>query len=279
MRARQRALLALLMGLAAIGIVWALYGDRIRLAIEENEIARDKARRLVRFRLGEPLPGTPDLDRLDERLKEKGLAMGAPVFIRIFKEEHELELWLETGGRFVLLSTYPICRWSGGLGPKHREGDRQSPEGFYLVGRNQLNPNSRWHRSFNLGFPNALDRSHGRTGSFLMVHGGCTSIGCYAMTDPVIDEIWRIVNAAFDKGQPAFEVHVFPFRMAEEKLARRPGHPARDFWVDLKPAYDAFEQSRVPPRIGVCQGRYVVATAPATPADDVLCRMQRASLH
>ena len=80
-------------------------------------------------------------------------------------------------------ATYPICLWSGRLGPKLREGDRQAPEGFYTVSAEQLNPNSRWHRSFSLGFPNAFDQAHGRTGSFIMVHGGCPSIGCYAMTD------------------------------------------------------------------------------------------------
>ena len=106
--------------------------------------------------------------------------------------------------RFERFATYPICRWSGRLGPKFREGDRQAPEGFYTVDAEQLNPNSRMHRSFNLGFPNAYDQAHGRTGSFLMVHGGCASIGCYAVTDPAVDEIWRMVTAALEQGQARF---------------------------------------------------------------------------
>ena len=156
------------------------------------------------FRAGEPLAGTPDLAQLDERLAAHGVKLGVPVYVRIFKLESELELWMEKDGRFVRFATYPICLWSGRLGPKLREGDRQAPEGFYTVADEQLNPNSRWHRSFNLGFPNAFDQAHGRTGSFIMVHGGCVSIGCYAMTDPVVDEIWRLVTAALDSGQARF---------------------------------------------------------------------------
>jgi murein L,D-transpeptidase YafK len=213
---------------------------------------------------GSPLPGTPDLDRLDERLKAHGLEPGAPVFIRIFKLEFELELWMKRGERFERFAVYPVCRWSGGLGPKLAEGDWQAPEGFYTVDARALNPSSRWHRSFNLGYPNAFDRAHGRTGSYLMVHGGCSSIGCYAMTDPVIDEIWGLVTAALRKGQPRFHVHVFPFRMSEERLAERRNAPWAAFWSDLKPGFDAFEATGLPPKVSVCQGRYAVA--PADPA-------------
>lgn len=210
-------------------------------------------------RAGQKLPGTPDLARLDQRLAAKGVAAGVPIFIRIFKLESELELWVEKDGRYEHFATYPICLWSGRLGPKLREGDRQAPEGFYTVDKDALNPNSRWHRSFNLGFPNAFDQAHGRTGSFLMVHGGCTSIGCYAMTDKVVDEIWRMVTAALDKGQPRFAVHVFPFRMSERNLAVRRGDRWADFWAELKPGYDLFETTRVPPVASVCKGRYAFA--------------------
>ncbi|MGD9867291.1 MAG: L,D-transpeptidase family protein [Hyphomicrobiales bacterium] len=216
----------------------------------------------VRLRLGLPLRGTPDLHRLRERLKEKGLAAGAPVFMRIFKWEHELELWMKKQDRYVLFATYPICRWSGRLGPKLREGDRQSPEGFYTVARAQLNPNSRWHRSFNLGFPNAFDKAHGRTGSFLMVHGGCSSIGCYAMTNGVIDEIWELITAAFDEGQPRFHVHVYPFRMSGWNMALYGQDRWSDFWSDLKRGSDLFERSKLPPKVALCKRRYV--TEPAT---------------
>jgi murein L,D-transpeptidase YafK len=209
------------------------------------------------------LPGTPDLDDFKGRLAAHGVALGAPVFIRIFKREFELELWMKRDGRFHRFAVYPICRWSGGLGPKLAEGDWQAPEGFYTVDARALNPDSRWHRSFNLGFPNAFDRAQRRTGSYLMVHGGCESIGCYAMTDAVIDEIWRVVTAALKQGQPRFHVHIFPFRMTEENLARRSRARWVTFWRDLKSGYDAFEATRLPPRITVCDGRYAVSPAPA----------------
>lgn len=210
----------------------------------------------VRLRLGIPLRGTPDLARFEERLAEKGVGTGDPIFIRIFKQESELELWMKKDGRFVLFASYPVCRWSGELGPKLKEGDRQAPEGFYTVDKGRLNPDSRWHRSFNLGFPNSFDRSHGRTGSFLMVHGGCGSIGCYAMTNPVIDEVWTLVTAALDGGQARFHVHIFPFRMTERNLAAHAGGEWDAFWRDLKAGHDLFEASHVPPAISVCEGRY-----------------------
>ena len=230
------------------------------------EIEAERARRLALASVGLPLAGTPDLRDLPGRLSAQGLALGAPVFIRIFKREFELELWLKRGDRFRRLATYPICRWSGQLGPKLQEGDSQAPEGFYTVDAKALNPASRYHRSFNLGFPNAFDRTHNRTGSFVMVHGGCASIGCFAMTDPVVDEIWRLVTAALAGGQKRFHVHVFPFRMTEENLARRETAPWAPFWRDLKQGYDAFEATQLPPRIAVCGGAY--AFAPALPPSD-----------
>ena len=131
----------------------------------------------------------------------------------MFKQESELELWMKNGERMALFQTYPICRWSGRLGPKLKIGDKQAPEGFYRIGRAQLNPNSRWHRSFNIGFPNAFDRAHRRTGTYFMVHGGCSSAGCYAMTNAQVDDIYRLVEAALAKGQKAVDMHAFPFRM------------------------------------------------------------------
>ena len=226
-------------------------------------IETERSRRLGQAASHQPLPGTPDLANLQGRLAEQGLALGAPVFVRIFKREFEFELWLRRDGRFQRFATYPICRWSGHLGPKLREGDSQTPEGFYKVDAKALNPNSRWHRSFNLGFPNALDRAHRRTGNYLMVHGGCSSIGCYAMTDPVVDEIWRVVTAALKGGQPRFHVHVFPFRMTDANLSLRSHMQWMPFWRDLKLGYDAFEETQIPPNISVCQGRYAISRSPA----------------
>ncbi len=196
--------------------------------------------------------------RIDGALAQKGLSFGSSVYIRIFKEEAELEVWLQNGARYDLFKTYPICKLSGTLGPKLREGDAQSPEGFYSVTRPKLNPASRYHRAFDIGYPNAYDRSQGRTGSFIMVHGNCVSIGCFAMTDEGIEEIYSLADAALAKGQQSFAVHVFPFRMTAEKTRRHADSTWAEFWSDLKEGYDAFEAKHVPPDVAVNGGRYVI---------------------
>jgi murein L,D-transpeptidase YafK len=278
MRRRTRETVGIAVFAALVSVIaFIAYFD----ARDPFHLDRERAQRRVAASLGRPLPGTPDLDVLDRRLAESRLILGAPVHIRIFKAEFELELWMLRDGRFVRLATYPICRWSGGLGPKLREGDRQAPEGFYMVDAGALNPNSRWHRSFNIGFPNALDRAHGRTGTFLMVHGGCGSVGCYAMTDPVIDEIWRIVTAALGKGQARIPLHIFPFRMTDANMALVRDHPWIDFWRDLKAGHDHFEATLLPPRVTVCGGRYqfqsaVDLRAAMAPVDQI-CPAVRAS--
>ncbi|MCC6919034.1 MAG: murein L,D-transpeptidase [Alphaproteobacteria bacterium] len=193
---------------------------------------------------------------LPVRLAQAGLSAGDAAFIRIFKQESQLELWLKHDGRYVLFETYPICAWSGLLGPKQKEGDGQSPEGFYEVGRKQLNPNSAYHLAFNLGYPNAYDRALGRTGSALMVHGACASIGCYAMTDRFITEIYGLVEAALNRGQRSVPVHVFPFRMTAETVAVHGDSAWAPFWANLKQGYDAFEASGAPPAAYACAGRY-----------------------
>lgn len=196
---------------------------------------------------------------LEADLAAAGLAFGAPVYLRVFKEERVLEVWVKSGARFVVFETHPICNFSGDLGPKLAEGDRQSPEGFYDVGLDALNPNSAYHLSFNLGFPNAYDRGQGRTGSFLMVHGDCRSVGCYAMTDPVIERIYLMVEAALRAGQGSVAVHAFPFRMTDARMAAAQGHRWFGFWESLAPAYRAFEETGVPPEVSVLDGRYGVA--------------------
>ena len=203
--------------------------------------------------------------RIAERFRAAGSALGAPVFIRIFKEEAELELWAPSpAGPYVRVHTFPICYYSGPLGPKQREGDGMSPEGFYAVGAKQLLPTSRYHRAFNIAFPNAYDRAQGRTGSYLMVHGDCVSIGCYAMTDRGISEIYTAVEDALGDGQGSVPVHIFPFRMDEARMARASG-PWLGFWRNLKEGYDAFETTRVPPRVGVRGKRYVFDDPGARP--------------
>jgi len=245
--------------LVAVAISAAIFALARPVDAERAWIGIERHWRSLLAANGVTLPGTPDLANLDRRLAAHGLAAGNPIFMRIFKREFELELWMMRDGRFHRFATYPICKWSGELGPKLKTGDRQAPEGFYTVDAKALNPNSAWHRSFNLGFPNTFDRAHGRTGSFLMVHGGCGSIGCYAMTNPVIDEIWRLVTSALNKGQPRFQVQVFPFRMTERNLARHEGSPLAPFWASLKPGYDLFEASQTPPKVTVCGKRYAFA--------------------
>lgn len=212
--------------------------------------------------VGRILPNAPpqivteNLDFLAQ-LAANGFAMGQPVFMRIFKEEAELEVWMQKGERFALFKTYPICNYSGELGPKLREGDRQSPEGFYFVSKSALNPNSSYHLSFNLGYPNAYDRAKDRTGSYLMVHGDCLSIGCYAMTDAGIEEIYGLGEAALNAGQPFFRVHAFPFRMTDARMTLATEDRWYPFWRNLKQGYDAFELALLPPDVSVLDGRYV----------------------
>jgi len=198
-------------------------------------------------------------------LGKKGMQPGSPVFIRVFKEESELEIWKQRDdGRFYHFKTYPICNWSGDIGPKLAQGDKQAPEGFYNVNARLMNPNSKFYLSFNLGYPNAYDKSHGRTGDSIMVHGKCRSAGCYAMTDGLMEEIYGLTREALKAGQPYFAVHAFPFRMTEERMKEHKGHRWYSFWRKLKQGYDYFETHRIPPPVAVCERRYVVnAVAPA----------------
>lgn len=192
-------------------------------------------------------------------LGNKRMEVHAPIFIRVFKAESELEVWKQRlDGRFHHFKTYPICTWSGQLGPKFKQGDKQAPEGFYIVNRHQMNPNSKFHLAFNLGYPNAFDKAHRRTGDFLMVHGECSSAGCYAMTNSQMEEIYALAREAFIGGQAEFHVHAFPFRMTDENMLRHANNKHFDFWQMIKPAYDFFETHRVPPPIAICERRYVV---------------------
>lgn len=193
-------------------------------------------------------------------LKQKKMVYGNAVFIRIFKSEKALEVWVKQNDKFALFQTYPICTFSGQLGPKIRQGDGQSPEGFYQVGLGQLNPYSRYHLSFNLGYPNAYDRANGRTGDYLMVHGNCVSIGCYAMGDENIEEIYTLMEAALRGGQKNIDVHVFPFRFDSTKIVWQRSKWQR-FWSDLKPGFDAFNQTKKTPLVTVANQRYRI-TAP-----------------
>ncbi len=186
------------------------------------------------------------------------MAKESPIVIRSYKKEGEMEIWKQTSsGRYALLKTYPICRWSGQLGPKKREGDRQAPEGFYTINTSQMNPNSSYYLSFDTGYPNAYDRSLGRTGAHLMVHGACSSSGCFAMTDAAIAEIYAIGRESFAGGQTSFQFQSFPFRMTAKNLAQHRLDPNMPFWKNLKEGSDYFEVTGQEPKISVCSQRYV----------------------
>ena len=195
---------------------------------------------------------------LTKAMKTKGMSLGAPIMLRIFKEENVMEVWKQDyNKRYALLNSYEICKWSGELGPKYKEGDRQAPEGFYHVTKGLMNPNSSYHLSFNLGFPNVYDRANNRTGSYLMVHGDCSSAGCYSMTDEYIEEIYALARESFKGGQKAFQVQAFPFRMTAENMAKKINHPKFEFWKMLKEGSDHFEVTNKQPKVDVCEKRYV----------------------
>jgi len=219
-----------------------------------------------------------DMEDLKRRLEDKGLAAGSPIMIRVFKDESELELWVKKGDRFELFSVYRICNWSGALGPKLNEGDRQSPEGLYSIGARQLHRTGRWRRSLDLGFPNTFDKAHGRTGSYILVHGGCTSTGCFAMTNGVMEEIFALSEAALARGQDRIQVHVFPFRMTLKNLAAHADSPWSSFWSGLKGAYDLFEQTRIPPRVSVCNKQYAVGKDAGDDESDCVANVSEVSV-
>lgn len=195
---------------------------------------------------------------LERDLAAVGLHFGDPVFIRAFKRERHLELHVrnQVTGKYDLFRIYQIAGMSGNSGPKLAEGDGQVPEGFYFVPPRAMNPNSQYHLSFNIGYPNDFDRAHQRTGSAIMVHGNRVSIGCLAMTDEKIEEIYTLCDAAHEGGQPYFRVHIFPARMTEEWLQKVAGDANEDFWKNLKEGYDLFEKNHVPPEVSAAGGRY-----------------------
>lgn len=190
----------------------------------------------------------------------ENLNIGQPIYIRVFKMESRLEIWMqdEDAQTHHLHSVWEICAHSGKLGPKLKQGDRQVPEGFYEVKNSSLNPNSRFHLSMNIGYPNAYDRYHGRTGDFIMIHGDCVSIGCLAMTDPNIEVIYALVKGALKNGQSSVPVHIFPFIPNAENRALAVGHEWEGFWEVIYPVYDDFEAYKTPQYVRSKNGRYLV---------------------
>ena len=200
-------------------------------------------------------PLSPDMLALMEK---KGLTQNSPILIRTFKKEAEFEIWkMKPDGRYAQLKTYPMCRWSGQLGPKMREGDRQVPEGFYKITPGQMNPTSQYYLSFNVGYPNAYDRAQGASGGSIFVHGACSSAGCFSMTDQQIDQIYAVAREAFAGGQQAIEMQSYPFHMTPENMAKYRADPNIAFWKQLKEGSDNFEVSKQDVNFGVCGRHYV----------------------
>jgi murein L,D-transpeptidase YafK len=212
-----------------------------------------------------PLPAkaTKELPReLLALLRQKKMPKYSPIIMRVFKEEAELEVWKQDStGLFQLLKTYPICRWSGDLGPKVQQGDRQAPEGFYTITPELMNPNSNYYLSINVGYPNSFDKANKRDGSLLMIHGDCSSAGCFAMTDEQISEIYSLARDSL-LGRPSFQVQAYPFRMTPANLARHRNNPSLAFWKMLKIGNDHFETTHLEPKVNVCNRLYVFDAQP-----------------
>lgn len=192
---------------------------------------------------------------------ERGIRYpAAEIFLRIFKRERSLELWVRPEGqeRYELLKSYPICALAGGLGPKRRQGDSQVPEGFYNI--DFFNPISEYHLSLHLDYPNRHDRLAGaeasNLGGDIYIHGGCASAGCMALTDEGIKELYWVAVEARALGQHRIPVHVFPARLEDrdmEGLERsfRERPDLLHFWRTLKPAYDFFQTTQRVPAVAV----------------------------
>ncbi|OON36442.1 transpeptidase [Izhakiella australiensis] len=210
-----------------------------------------------------PDPSSP-LAPVSKELKKQ--LLGTPVYIQIFKQERTLELYGKVGNEYRLLDSYRICNFSGGLGPKRRPGDFKSPEGFYSVGLSQLKPDSHFYRAINIGFPNQYDREKGYEGKYLMIHGACVSVGCYAMTDAYIQDIYDYVAAALHNGQPRVDISIYPFRMTENNMQHHRNSIYYSFWQQLQPAYAQFVKTHLPPAVNVSDGKYVLnGSTPGAP--------------
>ena len=236
--------------IAALGLLWAMAGQSISYPALADEKAASK-----------PVPAVTLT-----ALAQKVIPIAAPIYIRIFKEDSELEVWkARADGRYVIIKTFPICNWSGALGPKTKLGDQMAPEGFYSFSADGLKPDSKYHLAINVGYPNALDRALGRNGDFIMVHGKCLSIGCFAMTDELIEEVYALARDAIAGGEQRVPLHIFPFRMTAANMKLHADHAARATWTPLKEAFDDFTKTQIPPRTGACGGHYVVN--PIAPLD------------
>jgi murein L,D-transpeptidase YafK len=248
---------------AALAPVTCLGENSNRLPAKATENSNRSPAKATESSSRLPAKATKELPpELLSLLRQRKMPKHSPILVRIFKEEAELEVWKQdTTGRFQMLKIYPICRWSGDLGPKLQEGDRQAPEGFYTVTPALMNPNSSFHLAINTGYPNSFDKANNRDGSLLMIHGDCVSSGCFAMTDEQISEIYSLARDSF-LGRPSFQVQAYPFRLTPANLARHRNNPSLAFWKMLKIGNDHFETTQLEPKVDVCDRRYVFDAQP-----------------
>lgn len=187
------------------------------------------------------------------------------IFIRIFKQEQVLEVWVRpsSSDRLELLKEYPVCAVSGQLGPKRQQGDGQIPEGFYFI--NGFNPVSNFHLSLRINYPNESDRIlgvRGHLGGDIFIHGDCVTIGCVPITDDGIKEVYLLAVEARSAGQRRIPVHIFPARLDDQGLRQLEKDFADQpsllkFWRNLKEGFDSFEEFRRVPSLRVEQdGKY-----------------------
>lgn len=210
--------------------------ERVRTAYDENKTA------------------------IEELLARSGLSSKVlRIYFRAFKHERSFEVWGSgaSGQEYILIAEYPFCAFSGEPGPKRKEGDLQIPEGFYEI--IHFNEESSFHLSLGLNYPNESDRilSHKTSpGSDIYIHGGCATVGCIPLTDPVIEIVYLLGVLAKNSGQGALPVHIYPFRFsssqARGELASDPSNERHlEFWKSLEPAYFFFEEKKLPPRVSV----------------------------
>ena len=254
---------AILIALSAIAVAtavsWYGFSQELSPMIHADHFSTLSKKQYANGTLREKDVLTRMQPRMTKELATQGLKLGDPVFLRIFKESRELEIWIRhrDTGKFKHFKTWKIAAMSGKLGPKLAEGDLQAPEGFYYVTRPRMKPDSNFHLAFNIGYPNTYDQAHTRTGSFIMVHGNRVSAGCFAMTDPGIEEIYTLCAKALSDGQSFFRVHIFPFRMTSQRLANEKNHRWHDFWSNLKDGHDWFEKHGTPPNVTVREKHYM----------------------
>ena len=187
------------------------------------------------------------------------------IFIRVFKQELLLEVWVLKDSSYRLFREYGLCAGSGSLGPKRKQGDKQIPEGVYHIDR--FNASSRYHLSLGIDYPNPSDRVHGdarKPGGDIFIHGSCASIGCVSVHDEEIEEVYLLAVHASSSGQSEIPVHIFPLRMdpiavgglKNANLMKTPWH---NLWDSLQPVYRAFEKSHRVPQVRIDeQGWYQV---------------------